>query len=212
MQQLLRKFYDREISEIKAHKVRLIFMFAIVVISIIVLIFSDKEDDTNAISKNESVKINAALNNSVKNSSETADNSNLTEILGLQKALKDEDIINPFKVDNNENSTAFEDKPPMPTPAVEFKPPTITAPNKNISPLPKSETIMLKGTAISGNKKMAIVQIGKVSKNDSNNDKNKIESRLLSIGDEIEGKRVIDIGKNFIAFDDGKSLSLQEGF
>ncbi len=141
MQQLLRKFYDREISEIKAHKVRLIFMFAIVVISIIVLIFSDKEDDTNAISKNESVKINAALNNSVKNSSETADNSNLTEILGLQKALKDEDIINPFKVDNNENSTAFEDKPPMPTPAVEFKPPTITAPNKNISPLPKSETI-----------------------------------------------------------------------
>ena len=187
-------------------------MFAIVVISIIVLIFSDKEDDTNAISKNESVKINAALNNSVKNSSETADNSNLTEILGLQKALKDEDIINPFKVDNNENSTAFEDKPPMPTPAVEFKPPTITAPNKNISPLPKSETIMLKGTAISGNKKMAIVQIGKVSKNDSNNDKNKIESRLLSIGDEIEGKRVIDIGKNFIAFDDGKSLSLQEGF
>ena len=63
--------------------------------------------------------------------------------------------------------------------------------------------LTLKGTAISGDKKMAIIQ--------KSYDKNKSESHMLKLGDEINGKKIIDIGRNFIIFDDGEYLYLQGG-
>ena len=72
----------------------------------------------------------------------------------------------------------------------------------------------LKGIAINDDTKMAIIQIihGDVTKNDKKSqkskDKSNTESLIVSLGDEVNGRRIIDIGKDFVTFDDGKRLYL----
>ena len=59
-----------------------------------------------------------------------------------------------------------------------------------------------------------IIQIihGDVTKDDkkskSSKDKNNTESLIVSLGDEVNGRRIINIEKNFVTFDDGQKLYL----
>ena len=43
-----------------------------------------------------------------------------------------------------------------------------------------------------------------------NVDKSKSESLLINIGDEIEGRRIVNIDKDFVVFDNGHTLYIQE--
>ena len=70
----------------------------------------------------------------------------------------------------------------------------------------------LKGTAIGDNKKIAVVNRevigGKVDEESGAQAGRRIEHRLLKIGDAVDGRKVVDIGKNFVEFDDGERLEL----
>ena len=63
------------------------------------------------------------------------------------------------------------------------------------------EKFVLRGTAIIGANKSALVQKIFVDKKNSD-----AENLILNIGDSLNGKRVIDIGVDCLILDDGETL------
>ena len=213
----LKGFFDREVSEIMQNKLRFGFIVASLVASATLFASTDAETEVTSASNNESLKV-AAASNDKSVSDKTSANiksdkpvSKITSIVGLEKDSENVELVNPFKSDL-------------------LKPPIETRPSKPESiPLPQMPkpipiktvensdkvVLILKGTAISGDKKMAIIQRSIVNKdnskdNKSSNDKGTNESLLLNIGDEIDGRRIVVIDKDFVVFDDGHKLYLQE--
>ena len=209
----LKEFYDREINEIMHNKLRFGCIVATFVSAIALFAFTDTETEVTEASDNESPKV-ATASNDKSNSDKTSDKSSdkpaskVTNITGLERASEGGELINPFKSDLV--------KPPIETKSP--KPESIPIPQ-----MPKSAPIKttdisdkvvltLKGTAISGDKKMAIIQRCVIkSKGTKDSENPKLESIMVKIGDKIDNHIVVDIGKNFIVFDDGRHLSLQEG-
>ena len=74
--------------------------------------------------------------------------------------------------------------------------------------------LTLKGTAISDDKKLAVVRREVVTSNNKSDDQpddrsnSQPENRLLKIGEAIDGRKVVDIGKDYVAFEDGERLEL----
>ena len=209
----LQEFYHKELNEIKQHKTRFGILAASLVFSLMVFAFTNGEEEIKEAVEIEPPK---AVANDDKPLSKSETNSKLTRIAGLEKASEDVELVNPFKVDVNEspvNEPKTENKLPTITPA--FNPPT-QLPKSIESKEPAEKVVLiLKGTAISGDKKMAIIQRGISNKTDSkdsqiSNDKAKMESFLLNLGDEIDGRRIIEINRNFIVFDNNEYLYLQE--
>lgn len=221
MNQKLKKFLDREIAEIKEHKNRLIAMAIASLILSGVLLFSGNEE-ASEIAKNENPPSVEKV--APKNRTEKKSEPRFKSIKGLERAAAEMEIINPFKVDiekpqepaNKETESELENKPlevePVPKKPVDT--PNYKESDKSIEPKDKV-VLILKGTAISGDKKMAIIQRNIESKNDSPKSKssndNKSKSMMLKIGDKIDDKQIISIDKNFVIFDDGECLYLQEG-
>ena len=212
IKQKIKDFYYRELNEIREHKTRLGAIMTSLVASLMIFTFTSNEEDAKITSDTETPKAVVKTDNKAKNN-ET--NSKLTRIAGLEKASEGVELINPFKVDVKESQVAeskSENKPVMNAPA--FNPPKPTAPIKADEPFEKI-ILTLKGTAISGDKKMAIIQRSTVDKNNSKNsktskDNSKQESFILSLGDEVDGRKIIDIDKFSVTFDDGYRLYIQE--
>lgn len=216
----LKEFYYREINEIKQNKLRFGAIIATFVASVAMFFITDTETEVTAAADNVSPKIVAASNDdlpddklSVKNKSDKSA-SKVTSITGLERASDSVELINPFKSD-------------LPKPPVEKKstepaaiplPPSIPAPTKTVD-ADSQVVLILKGTAISGDKKMAIIQRSVDSKNQSKKSKSsktektdvsKNESLILNVGDDIDGKRIVDISKDFVVFDTGQRLYIHE--
>ena len=93
-----------------------------------------------------------------------------------------------------------EPPPPKPVQAVKTIPPIEIQPQPTISPQPEvqpkpREKIFLTGTAISGNVKTAMILRNK-------------ETLFLTIGDEIDGRKIVDIATDAVTFDDGEILTI----
>ena len=209
----LKAFYVSEVNEIMQNKLRFGAIVVSLVAAVVIYIFNDTEAEVTAAVDNESPKIIAASNdksNSDKTSDKSSDKpvSKVTSITGLERASEGVELINPFKSDLV--------KPPIETKSP--KPELIPLPQMpKIKEIENSDKVVLtlKGTAISGNKKMAIIQrsvVGKDNSAKSTNykDKSKNESLLLNIGDEIDGRSIVVIDKDFVIFDDGYNLHIQE--
>ena len=214
MNEQLRKIYDREFSEIKQHKKRFGAIIASLVVSLLLFAFTDNEEPVKATPDIETAKVvepkknaKTAANNEIK--------SKFKNVAGLEKVSENADIINPFKVDIEKPPKNKTENKSIEVPAPVFTPPALPeapAQNKTAEPVEKV-VLILKGVAISGDKKMAIIQRGtNINDKDSKTSegKNSAESFLLSLGDEIDGRRIIDISKDSITFDNGHKLRIQE--
>ena len=129
------------------------------------------------------------------------------EIIGLAKASEGVKLINPFAVDLPKPPPKPVPKPliipietvPLPLPSDIDMPTELDIDQIDKEPVP-SVTLTLKGTAISDDKKFAVVNRG--CSDDG------VEHLLLKIGDAVDGRKVIDIGRDFVEFDDGVRLEL----
>ena len=213
----LKEFYDREVTEIMQNKLRFGFIIACLVASVALFAFTDNETEVTEAYDNGAPKVVTASNDKSTNDKTSDKNksdkptSKVTSITGLERASEGGELINPFKADLV--------KPPIETKSP--KPESIPLP-QTPKPIPTKTVensdkvvLILKGTAISGDKKMAIIQrsvVGKDNSTKSTNpkDKSKNESLLLNIGDEIDGRRIVAIDKDFVIFDDGYKLHIQE--
>ena len=200
----LKEFYYREINEIKQNKLRFGAIIATFVASVAMFFITDTETEVTAAADNVSPKIVAASNDDLPDDKHKSA-SKVTSITGLERASDSVELINPFKSD-------------LPKPPVEKKstepaaiplPPSIPAPTKTVD-ADSQVVLILKGTAISGDKKMAIIQRSTNTK-DKSKEQIHSESVMLNLGDTFDGRQVVSIGRNFIAFDDGQYLYVQEG-
>lgn len=212
----LKEFYDREVNEIMQNKLRFGCIVSCLVAAVALFAFTDNETEVTEASDNEAPKVVAASNDKSTNN-KTSDKisdkpvSKVTSITGLERASEGGELINPFKSDLVKQPIETKSSKPesIPLPKTPKPEPIKTVENSD------KVVLTLKGTAISGDKKMAIIQRSVVGKDNSakstnSKDKSKNESLLLNIGDEIDGRCIVAIDKDFIVFDDGYKLHLQE--
>ena len=194
----LKKFLSRELDELKQNKIRAIALVACVVVALIFWAIDDNSsgeeialEDAPPVTKDLPVKPLP-----VEKSSD-----GVTVVLGANAdALF---IADPF---------AGEEKPkpppkPQPTPQPPQAPPTLPAipqPPAVIQPPepppkvePPKEPLTLTGTAISGDSKTAMIMRGK-------------ETLFVTLGEEIDGRRIVDITSDFVSFDDGERIFLRK--
>lgn len=183
----LKKFLSRELEELRQNKIRAGALVACVVFLLIYCVMDDSP-------RNEEISLNEPTAPTETASPVTKDlpakplpvtknSDGVTLVMGANAdALT---VADPF---------AGEDKP---TPA----PPTkISAPVAPIGikppPIPKPQEIILTGTAISGERKTAMFLRGK-------------ETIFLSIGEQLDGRQIVDITADFVTFADGSRIYVQ---
>ena len=185
----MRIFYEHEINEISQHKFRLVLIIVLLIILLVIFILTDSNDESKEKLFNEDVK-KSQIKTQMKE-------SKVSEQIIYEIDDTEVQLTNPFQVDVIQTMPESEKK----SDKVIFTPP-----NPPVLPQPQSvktnnNILILKGTAISGDKKFAIIQF----------DKDKSTTKMLTIGDTINDKKVVDIGKNFIIFDNGEQLFFGEG-
>ena len=228
IKQQLNKFLDRELREIRENRRRIGTLFACVLFAIGIFVFANSGEKVDNNSNEAVPKVDTKKLNDKSNSDKKTE-SKLTAIKGLERAAANVELINPFKVDI-QNPAPVVDNKPVEAAKVPSTPPiapviTSTQSTQTENNDSKETTILiLKGIAISGDKKMAIIQKSNginnnSSKSKSPNDENdkldktdspKVQSLILNVGDKIEDHLIIDIDKNSVTFDDGKKLYVQE--
>lgn len=183
----LKKLLSHELDELKANKISAV---ALGVCLAVLLIFWATDDtyDGEEISLDEPPPLTKDL--PVKPLPVTKSPDGVTIVLGANAdALF---IGDPF---------AFEEKPQPPPPPPPL--PKIPEPSVVIQPTPEpraeppKESITLTGTAISGNNKTAMFLRGK-------------ETLFLTVGEELDGRRIVDITPEFVTFADGERVYLQK--
>ena len=182
----LKNFLSRELDELKRNKIR---AGALGVCFVVLVIFCLVEDDNSEeISLNNSPPVTKDL--PVKPLPVTKNPEGVTIVLGA-----DADALNvadPF---------AGEEKPKPPPKQITPPPPIPIQPPPN-QPAPKTQTqprekILLTGTAVSGDNKTAMFLRGK-------------DTIFLTIGDEIGGKKILDITTDCVTLEGGVRVYLQK--
>ncbi len=185
---VLKIFLKSELKEIRENKLR---FAALIILLLAVVILSFNNTDSG-----EEIILTAPPPAETSNAEQKiipVANTNITAVIGANSG--DLYVYNPFKV-----------KPEIVLEPVEipsFEPEIIKMPTiPNLPPvaqeLPKSmEKFILRGTAIIGKNKSALIQ-----KNSSD------ENLILNIGDTLQGKIIIDIAQDSLTFDDGTKLFL----
>ena len=193
----LKKFFEREIDELKRNKIRTI---ALIVCAVVLLIFGAIDDSGGEeISLNEPAKVDnhaAKVDNPsaktetpvtkdlpVKTLPVTKNFNGVTIVAGAD--ADDLIVADPFAV-----TKKIKQPPPMKQPPIQIP----------IQPQIPKETkkFFLTGTAISGNVKTAMFLREK-------------ETLFLTIGDEINGKVIVNITPDFVTFADGERVFVQRG-
>ena len=226
MSDKLKTFWEREVNEIKQHKKLIILLAAVALASLIFWILAPENNEAASNDDVDSGTTTVSRQSSTPKPNSNNNASRSTQVLGLSRASEDVSLVNPFKSDLPKPTPVIENKPPvknepLPTPALpvqndltDIPEPPQELPVNNLDLDLESEVelepvtiLILKGTAISGDKKMAIIQIGTPNTNENKNQN--LETRIVKIGDAIEGRIITDIEKDFILFDDGQRLNLQ---
>lgn len=189
----LRKFLNREVEELKQHKIRTV---ALVVLFVVLLIFWANDynsageeinlseptaDDAPPVSKNLSVSLPVEKSR-----------NGVTFVIG---ANADELFIgDPFAGEEKTMPPPSPAPPPPKIPANPFPP----LQNQPLPQIPKlaEEKIILMGTAITAENKMAMFAKG-------------TEILFLTIGDKLNGRLIIDISPDFVTFEDGEVLTIR---
>lgn len=191
----LKKLLSRELDELKQHKVRAIALGVCVVVLLIVWTIDDGSGgeeiilvDAPPVTKDLPVKPLPVAKSP----------DGVTVVLGANAdALF---VGDPFA---DEEKPKPQPQPPAPPPTPQL--PAIPQPQVVIQPPEPSpqveqpkEPLTLTGTAISGDNKTAMILRGN-------------ETLFLTIGDVIDGRRIVDITPDFVTLDNGERIYLQKG-
>ena len=188
MSDKLKEIFQRELEELKQNKIRAIALGVCFVVVLIVWAIDDGSsgdeivlDDKPPVTKDLPVKVLP-----VEKSPD-----GVTVVLGANAdALY---IGDPFAVEEKPKPPPKPEPPPplpvIPAPSIVIQPPE--------PPTPR-ETLTLTGTAISGDNKTAMILRGN-------------ETLFVTTGEEIDGRRIVDITPEFVTFDDGERIFLQKG-
>ena len=190
----LKKFLSRELDELKQNKIRTIALVVCLVVAVILWTVDDSSggeeivlDDAPPVTKDLPVKVLP-----VEKSPD-----GVTIVLGANAdALL---IADPF-ADEEKPQPPPTPQPSQPTPPT---PPLPAIPSPvAIQPPPQvkqpREQFILTGTAISGNNKTAMFLRGN-------------ETLFKTIGDELNGRRIVDITADFVTLDNNERIYLQRG-
>lgn len=192
----LKKFLSRELDELKQHKVRAIALGVCLVVLLIVWTLDDGSGGEEIILV-DAPPVTKDL--PVKPLPVTKNPDGVTIVLGANAdALF---IGDPFA--GEEKPKPQPQPPQQPTPLPTIPPPQVVIqPPEPPQPPPQveqpKETLALTGTAISGDNKTAMILRGN-------------ETLFLTIGDVIDGRRIVDITPDFVTLDDGERIYLQKG-
>lgn len=187
----LKKFLSRELDELKQNKIRTIGLVVCVVVAVILWTVDDSSggeeivlDDAPPVTKDLPVKTLP-----VEKSPD-----GVTIVLGANAdALL---IADPFAGEEKPQPPP-KPQPPLPTPPLPAIPsPVVIQPPPQIEQ--PREQIILTGTAQSGNNKTAMFLRGN-------------ETLFKTIGDELDGRRIVDITADFVTLDNNERIYLQRG-
>ena len=190
----LKKIWQNDLKEIRENKIR----FAGLCISFIIAAGLLLTDDSGG----EEIILTETPPSEVVETSDTnknivtikrAENSNVNENIKIVIGANSDDLFvgDPFKVPMKEKI----EKPPE-LPPVIISPPVAQVKTKFI----------LRGIAIVGANKSAIVQ--KIIDNDK---KAGEENLILGLGDNINGKKIVDIATDSVILEDGEILNIDLG-
>lgn len=183
----LKKFLSRELDELKQNKIRAIALVACLVVAVILWTVDDSSGGEEII-LNDAPPVTKDLPVKVLPVEKSPDG--VTIVLGANAdALL---IADPF---------ADEEKPqPPPTPPLPAIPSPVMIQPPSTPPQIEQprEQFILTGTAISGNNKTAMFLRGN-------------ETLFKTVGEELNGRRIVDITTDFVTLDNNERIYLQRG-
>lgn len=197
----LQNFWQAQLDEIKENKLRFVAVFICFIVAVI-FYFTDENSNGEEIDLSENVtpvETPEPVENvdadkkiiTVKNAATSNADKNITVVLGANS--ENLYVRDPFKV------------PPKPKiqPPPELSAIVVPPPVAQIPPAPTAKFI-LRGTAIIGEKKSALIQ--KIILDDKNSDE---ENLILEIGDTLNGKKIIDINQESLTLDDNSKIFIE---
>ena len=185
----LKQFLRNELAELKRNKIRASALAVCLAVLLIVWAVDDESGSEEILLDAPPVTVDLPA----KPLSVTKSPDGVTLVLG---ANADEFVIgDPFAAE--EELEPLEEPPAVGEPLPTIPPPEIPAPQPIIETTKPSEPVTLNGTAISGSNRTAMILRGK-------------ETLFLTIGDELDGRRIIDITPDSVAFDDGERIFLRK--
>ncbi len=181
----LKIFWQQNLKEIRENKLR--FSMLLIALALVLILALSNSESGEEISLTEPPQIETA--------EEFVPVSNANVIVALGADSGDLLVQNPFKAEPEIEPPPAEILPPIPEIPSQ---PEIIIPQIVAQDEPKSaEKFILRGTAIIGGTKSALIQ------------KNSSEDNLIvKIGDTLSGKIIIDIAQDSLTFDDGSTMIL----
>ena len=187
MPDALKNFWDKNLEEIRANKIRFGAILIIAAAAIIFALQDSTASDSEIILDKPAPAPTAA--------------EKIKPVLGAN--FSELYVQDPFKAPTLET-------PPPPavvepvTQTVEILPeiPVAQIPPPIVEPPKPADNFLLRGTAINGDSKSALIH--KISGENNS----AAENLIVSLGDSLGSRRVVDITPNFIALDDGSKIFL----
>ena len=197
---MFEKFWRDNLKEIQENKIRFTAICVIFVFAVI-LFLSDDGGEEIILTENSppeiAEKVDADTNIvAVKRAEISNADGNIKIVIGANS--EDLFVHDPFQVPPKEIQPPPEIPPEIP-PVI--PPVIIPQPVAQVS-IP-TEKFILRGTVIIGENKSALVQ--KISANDKNSE---ADNLILNIGDNLNGKKIVDIAQDFLMLEGGEILYL----
>lgn len=193
MSDFLKNFWQKDLAEIRKNKIRFGAILTCLIVAVIFALADSTSADTE-IPLEPAVETPAAADTPiqpVQTAAVPTASENLKVVLGANSSTLC--VSDPFTAPVAEIPEPT--PPPVPEPAVEVP---VELPEIPVAQVP-AETFALNGTAISENSKTAIIH--KIT-----GDRDKAQNLIVSVGDTLGTRRVVDITPEFVALDDGSKI------
>jgi len=187
----LKKFLSRELDELKQNKIRAIALVACLIVAIIFWTIDDSSGGEEIV-LTEKPPVTKDLPVKVLPVEKSPDG--VTIVLGANAdALL---IADPFAGEEKTQPPPKPQSPPHKPPLPAIPSPVVIQPPEPPQIEQPREQFILTGTAISGNNKVAMFLRGN-------------ETLFKTIGDELDGRRIVDITPDFVTLDNNERIYLQ---
>jgi len=193
----LKDFWQKELKELQENKIRFAGLCICFVVAVGLFWADDSGGEEIILTDTPPPEVVETSNTNknivtVKNSAVSTADKNIKIVLGANSDGLF--ISDPFKIPEKEKM-----EPPPELPPVIIAPPVAQVPISN-------EKFILRGTAILGENKSALIQ--KIFGDKKSAD---TENLILNIGDTLNGKRIVEIGVDAVILEDGETLYLDIG-
>ena len=191
MPPFLKNFWQNDLKEIRENKIRFGAILACLIAAVIFAL-ADSTDAGAEISIEPvappAVETPTAADTKIQPVSTASEN--LKPVIGANSS--ELYVSDPF------TAPVVETYEPIPPPVQIFEPAEVELPEIPVAQIEPAEKFALDGTAITGDSKTAIIR--KLTGDE------KAKNFIVSVGDNLGARRVVDITPNFVALDDGSKI------